>query len=114
MWGLVEGLQARGRVASARARLSTLKTRARTSDAAARGTALRPRAALRSPCPAQAAGARVLTHRAQIGLPPVLHFGSPALKARVAPECLQVRPRAATSQRAQALTHASAPLLSRL
>ena len=30
-------------------------------------------------------------HATQIGLPPVLHFGSPELKARVAPECLQVR-----------------------
>ena len=27
----------------------------------------------------------------QIGLPPVLHFGSPQLKQRVAPECLQGR-----------------------
>jgi hypothetical protein len=32
-----------------------------------------------------------LGRAAQIGLPPVLHFGSAALKARVAPECLQVR-----------------------
>jgi alkylation response protein AidB-like acyl-CoA dehydrogenase len=27
----------------------------------------------------------------QIGLPPLLHFGSAALKARVAPDCLQGR-----------------------
>jgi hypothetical protein len=60
---------------------------------AARGATLRPCVAPRSPsrCIAPDDASRTERHALQIGLPPVLHFGSPELKARVAPECLQVR-----------------------
>ena len=78
MWGLVEGLQARtdaSREMTHRAlRCSPLRLHARASRCAHMRCRLR-----RGPA------------RAQIGLPPVLHFGSDALKARVAPECLQAR-----------------------